>query len=107
MQVAVSPLKNNSVFELESRKKHFGSLEKVLKLPDCAKGPLEALAGVPQVAHDEPVLPAALHRPWTPEVGRRRRPVMHSPKSGQIGKGMRKRKMLAEHTNAQVHAQPR
>ena len=67
-------------------------LEKVLKLPDCAKRPLEALAGVPQVAHDEAVLPAALHRPWTPEVGRRGRPVMHSPKSGQIGKGMRKRK---------------
>ena len=83
MQVAVSPLKNNSVFELESRKKHFGSLEKVLKLPDCAKGPLEALAGVPQVAHDEAVLPAALHRPRTTEVGGRGRSVVYSPKSGR------------------------
>ena len=87
MQVAVSPLeKKKSVLKLASHKKHFNSLEKVLKLSDCAKGPLEALAGVPQVAHDEPVLPAALHCPWTPEVGRRWRPVMHSPKSGQIGR---------------------
>ena len=91
--------------------KSIGLLEKVLKLPDCAKGPLEALAGVPQVAHDESVLPTALYCAWTPEVGGRGRPVMHSPKSGQIGKSMRKRKdwnmenaVLAEHTNAQVRA---
>ena len=44
MQVAVSPLKNNSVFELESRKKHFGSLEKVLKLPG-------RLSSVPRFVH--------------------------------------------------------
>ena len=85
-----------------------------MKLSDSAKGPLEALAGVPQVAHDESVLPAALHCAWTPEVGGRGRPVMHSPKSGKIGNGMRKRKywnmendVLAEHTNAQVRAQRR
>ena len=66
----------------------------MLKLPDCAKGPLEALAGVPQVAHDESVLPAALHRPWTPEVGRRGRPVVHSPKSGQIGKSVRENRLI-------------
>ena len=114
MQVAVSPLQDKS--RLDSAigiATSIDLLEKVLKLPDCAKGPLEALAGVPQVAHDESVLPAALHRPWTPEVGRRGRPVVHSPKSGRIGKGVREnrlilwRSFLAEHTNAQVHARQR
>ena len=92
MQVAVSPLQNKSRLELDSAigiATSISLLEKVLKLPDCAEGPLEALAGVSQVTHDESVLPAALHRPWTPEVGRRGRPVVHSPKSGEIGKDVR------------------
>ena len=56
-----------------------------MKLSDSAKGPLEALAGVPQVAHDEAVLPAALHRPRTTEVGGRGRSVVYSPKSERRG----------------------
>ena len=92
MQVAVSPLQDKSRSDSAiGITTSIGLLEKVLKLPDCAKGPLEALAGVPQVAHDKSVLPAALHRPWTPEVGRRGRTIVHSPKSGQIGKDVRKR----------------
>ena len=78
----------------------------MLKLSDSAKGPLEALAGVPQVAHDESVLPAALHRPRTTEVGGRGRSVVYSPKSEKRGIVSRKR-FFEEHTNAQVHAQPR
>jgi len=34
-------------------------LEKVVELLDSADAPLEALAGVPQVRHDEPLLPPA------------------------------------------------
>ena len=80
----------------------------MLKLSDSAEGPLEALAGVPQVAHNESVLPAALHRPRTTEVGGRGRSVVYSPKSGGSKRGIVKRnRFLEEHTNAQVHAQPR
>ena len=32
-------------------------LEEVVELLDSADAPLESLAGVPQVAHDEPLLP--------------------------------------------------
>ena len=56
-----------------------------MKLSDSAERPLEALAGVPQVAHDEAVLPAALHRPRTTEVGGRGRSVVNSPKSERRG----------------------
>ena len=80
MQVAVSPLRSKLALS-STIVKGIGLLEKVLKLPDCAKGPLESLAGVSQVTHDESVLPAALNCPWTPEVRGRGRPVVHSPKS--------------------------
>ena len=49
----------------------------MLKLSDSAKGPLEALAGVPEVAHDVAVLPAALHRAGPAQVAGGRRAVVH------------------------------
>ena len=67
---------------------HCDALEEVVELEHGADGPLEALAGVPQVAHDESVLPAALHRPRTTEVGGRGRSVVYSPKSGKSREGL-------------------
>ena len=49
----------------------------MVELLDGAVGPPEALGRVPQVAHDEAVLPAALARARAAQVGRRRRPVVH------------------------------
>lgn len=53
----------------------------MLELADCAEGPLEALAGVPEVAHDEAVLPAALDGARAPEVGGRGGAVVHCAQS--------------------------
>ena len=49
----------------------------MVELLDGAVGPPEALGRVPQVAHDEAVLPAALARAGATQVGRRRGPVVH------------------------------
>ena len=49
----------------------------MVELFDGAVGPPEALGGVPQVAHDEAVLPPALARARASEVRRRRGPVVH------------------------------
>ena len=53
------------------------SLQEVVELLDCAVGPPESLGGVPQVAHDEAVLPPALARPRAAQVRRRRGTVVH------------------------------
>ena len=50
-----------------------------MELEDGADGPLEALAGVPQVGHDVAVLPPALDRPGPAQVGGGRGPVMDRP----------------------------
>ena len=50
-----------------------------MELQHGADGPLEALAGVPQVAHDVPVLPPTLDRPGPAQVGGGRGPVMDRP----------------------------
>lgn len=54
-------------------------VEEVMELQHCADGPLEALAGVPQVAHDVAVLPPTLDRPGPAQVGGGRGPVMDRP----------------------------
>merc|ERR1740129_2688330 len=58
-----------------------GSLpvEEVMELQHSADGPLEALAGVPQVGHDVAVLPSALDCPRPAQVGGGRGAVMDSP----------------------------
>ena len=53
-------------------------LKEMLELADGAGGPAEALGRVPQVAHDESVLPTTFPGSWTPEVGGWRRPVVNS-----------------------------
>ena len=53
-------------------------LEEMVELLDGAVGPPESLGGVPQVAHDEAVLPATLPGARAAQVGRRRRTVVHS-----------------------------
>ena len=60
----------------------------MLKLSDSAKGPLEALAGVPQVAHDEAVLPAALARTGAAQVRRRRGTVVHGAQTETMTEGL-------------------
>ncbi len=54
------------------------SLEKVVELPDGAEAPPESLGGVPEVAHDEAVLPAALSGSGAAQVRGRRRAVVDS-----------------------------
>ena len=44
---------------------------------DAARGPPEPLLGVPQVGHDEAVLPAALLGAGAAQVGRRARAIVH------------------------------
>ena len=50
-----------------------------MELQHSADGPLEALAGVPQVGHDVAVLPAALDCPGPAQVGGGRGAVMDRP----------------------------
>ena len=57
--------------------RHCDALEEVVELEHGADGPLEALAGVPEVAHDVAVLPAALHRAGPAQVAGGRRAVVH------------------------------
>ena len=54
------------------------AVEEVMELEDGADGPLEALAGVSEVAHDVSVLPATLDRPGSAQVGGGRGAVMDS-----------------------------
>ncbi len=56
-------------------------LEEVVELLDCAQAPPESLGGVPEVAHDESVLPAALPRPWAAQVGGRGGAVVDGAKA--------------------------
>ena len=56
------------------------SLEKVMKLAHGAVGPPEPLGRVPEVGHDEAVLPPALDRTRTTQVRRGWRTVMDCSK---------------------------
>ena len=76
----------------------------MLELSDSTTGPLKALAGVAQVAHDEAVLPATLDCTRTTKVGWRGRTIMHSPKSAKILLELEADRGVGTLTNAQVHA---
>ena len=51
-----------------------------MELEDSTDGPLEALAGVPEVGHDVPVLPPALDGPGAAQVGGGRGTIVDCPK---------------------------
>ena len=59
---------------------HCDALEEVVELEHGADGPLEALAGVPEVGHDVPVLPPALDGPRAAQVGGGRGTIVDCPK---------------------------
>lgn len=50
----------------------------MLELLDAALGPAEAALGVPQVGHDESVLPGAVRGARAAQVAGRRRAVVHA-----------------------------
>lgn len=52
-------------------------LEEVVEAGYTARRPSESLFGVPEVAHDESVLPSALFGAWAAQVAGRRRSVVH------------------------------
>ena len=55
-------------------------LEEMMELEDSTDGPLEALAGVPEVGHDVPVLPPALDGPRATQVRGGRGTIVDCPK---------------------------
>ncbi len=63
--------------------KDWNLLEKVFKLADGTRWPSESFGSVPQVAHDEPVLPPTLARTRTAEVRGGRRTVVDRTEAGR------------------------